>query len=321
MVRVLLIALWAVASLAGYIYALQQHIPVPVAMRVLPAFLMEVGFFYVLGSDRLRARVERWPPAVTAFALIVAAVLPYSEAELALGSFRLSAFCIVGGLAAVVSLWYVLLPQRPATDILLLALVGSVWLYKILPQQYSGPPKLQVAALAQLMWFRTGVSAMVLLRRSDHVGFGLWPDRRQWRVGFLWFLAFLPLAGLMAWWVGFARPRMPQYSPDKTVLLVFATFFGVLWVLALGEEFFFRGLLQQWLTRWLGNEWAGLIAASLIFGFAHLWFRSFPNWRIVPLAVLLGVCCGMAFRQTKSIRASMVTHALVVTTWRIFFWG
>src|ERR1051325_9516331 len=90
MVRVLLIALWAVASLAGYIYALQQHIPVPEAMRVLPAFLMEAGFFYVLGSDRLRARVERWPPAVTAFALIVAAVLPYSEAELALGSFRLS---------------------------------------------------------------------------------------------------------------------------------------------------------------------------------------------------------------------------------------
>ena len=320
MVRVLLVALWAIASLAGYIYALQQHIPVSLALRVLPAFLMEVGFFYVLGMDRLRARIEKWPPAVTALALTAAAVLPYVEAELALGSFSARSFWIIAGLAAVVSFWYVLLPQRPATDMLLLAVVGLVWLSRILPPQYASPPKLQLAALAQLMWFRTGVFAMVVLRKSYDVGFGLWPDRRHWRVGFVWYFAFLPFAAVLAWWVGFAKPRLPQNPLDKTMLLVIATFFGVLWVLALGEEFFFRGLLQQWMTSWFG-EWGGLIGASLVFGSAHLWFRSFPNWRIVPLAVLLGLCCGMAFRQTKSIRAPMVTHALVVTTWRVFFWG
>jgi len=36
------------------------------------------------------------------------------------------------------------------------------------------------------------------------------------------------------------------------------------------------------------------------------------------LATLLGVCCGLAFRQARSIRASMVTHALAVTVWRVF---
>ncbi len=287
---------------------------------MLPAFLMEVGFFYVLGMDRLRARIEKWPPAGTAVALTIAAVLPYSAAELALGSFRSKSFLIIAGLAAIVSFWYVVLPQRPATDMLLLALVGFVWLSRILPQQYASPPKLQLPALAQLMWFRTGVFAMVVLRKSYDVGFGLWPDKRHWRIGVLWFVVYLPIAAVLAWWVGFARPRLPQGSFDRTILFTAATFFGVLWVLALGEEFFFRGLLQQWMTGWFG-DWGGLIGASLVFGSVHLWFRSFPNWRIVPLAVLLGLCCGMAFRQTKSIRASMVTHALVVTTWRIFFWG
>jgi membrane protease YdiL (CAAX protease family) len=315
-----LAGLWIIGAIGGYMYALQQHIPVATALKVLPAFLMEVTFFYVLGSERLRSRVEKWPPVVIALALTLAAVLPYSEATLALGSFGINAFLIIAGLAAVVSFWYVILPQRPGTDVLLLALIGFVWLSRILPQQYPTTfPKLQLPALAQLMWFRTGIFAMVSLRRSYDVGFGLWPEKRHWRIGVMYYLIFLPIAAVLAWWVGFAKPRVPPNGWEKTSLLAIATFFGVLWVLALGEEFFFRGLLQQWMTTWLGNDWAGLIAAAVIFGAAHLWFRAFPNWRIVPIAVLLGICCGLAFRQTRSIRAPMVTHALVVTTWRIFF--
>jgi membrane protease YdiL (CAAX protease family) len=110
---------------------------------------------------------------------------------------------------------------------------------------------------------------------------------------------------------------MPHFGWERSAIVV-ATFFGVLWVLALGEEFFFRGLLQQWMTAWLG-DWPGLLVTSLLFGSVHLWFRKFPNWRIAAIAVLLGIACALAFRQARSIRASMVTHALVVTTWRVFF--
>jgi membrane protease YdiL (CAAX protease family) len=122
----------------------------------------------------------------------------------------------------------------------------------------------------------------------------------------------------LAWWLGFARPHVPL-GFASTSFVVIATFFGSLWVLALGEEFLFRGLLQQWMSAWLRNEWAGLVATSLVFGSVHLWYRSFPNWRYAGLAALLGLICGLAFRQARSIRASMVTHALVVTTWRVFF--
>src|SRR5215813_2424196 len=99
----LLAALWVVASVAGYIYALQQHIPVSLAFKVLPAFLMEVGFFYVLGSDRLRARMGKWPPVVSALALVAAAVLPYTEAEWAVGSFSSKSFLVITALGAIVA--------------------------------------------------------------------------------------------------------------------------------------------------------------------------------------------------------------------------
>jgi len=39
----------------------------------------------------------------------------------------------------------------------------------------------------------------------------------------------------------------------------------------------------------------------------------------VPLAATLGWFCGRARNQAGSIRAAMVTHTLVVTTWRAFF--
>lgn len=168
------------------------------------------------------------------------------------------------------------------------------------------------------MWFRTGVFAMVSIRRPKNVGFGFWPQKREWKIGAIYYITFVPVATLLAWWIGFATPRWPT-GLERTSVMAIATFFGVLWVLALGEEFFFRGLLQQWMTTWLSNEWAGLIAASLIFGAAHFWFRAFPNWRMAAMGTLLGICCGLAFRQARSIRASMVTHALVVTTWRVFF--
>jgi uncharacterized protein len=103
------------------------------------------------------------------------------------------------------------------------------------------------------------------------------------------------------------------------VLQALGVFLGVLWFVALSEEFFFRGLLQQWLERWTGNASAALIAASVIFGSAHLGFhRIFPNWRWAIVAGILGVFLGLAWRKARSVQASMVTHALIVTVWKVF---
>ncbi|HUA85369.1 MAG TPA: CPBP family intramembrane glutamic endopeptidase [Bryobacteraceae bacterium] len=315
----LLPLLWAACAIAAYIYAVEQHIPLSRAFAVLPAFLLEATFFYALARDRIRARLEKFPPAAVALALTLAAVAPYSAAYLAAGDFHWRAWWTIAALAAAASFWFVFLPPAPASDIFFLVFIALVWLSRILHPDYPNLSRIPLEALLQLMWFRTGLFAMVVIRRVQNVGFGFWPRKNEWKTGAVWFLIFLPIAFLLGRFVGFVGKPRVALGWERASLLSVGTFFGALWVLALGEEFFFRGLLQQWMTRWFGSEWAGLAGASVIFGAAHLWFRAFPNWRIAVLATVLGACCGMAFRQTRGIRAAMVTHALAVTVWRVFF--
>jgi uncharacterized protein len=316
----LLPLVWAACAIAGCLYALHQNIPWSVALKAFPAFLLEATFFYALAVERVRARIEKLTPTAIALALVLAAVAPYGAASIAFGTFHLRAFLSIAVLAAAVSFWYLWLPRTAGSDLIFLVFVAAVWLSKILPGAYPRPiPKLPLEALAQAMWFRTCLFAMVSIRRPPGIGFGFWPTSRDWKIGALYYVAFLPVAAGLAWWIGFAKPRVPVNGLPWTSFAAVATFFGTLWVRALGEDFFFRGLLQQWMVKWLRSEWAGLAAASLVFGAAHLWYRQFPNWRISAIATLLGLCSGLAFRTARGIRAPMVTHALVVTTWRIFF--
>ena len=312
--------LWMAGAAAAYIYTQERGIPWTTVLAVLPAFLLELSFYYTLGAERLRTRLERLPPAAIAGALVLAAVAPYALASLALGNFSWHSLGWLAALAFASAFWYVLFPHRTAVDILFLVFIAAVWLSRVIPPLYATPnPRLPLAILGQLMWFRTGLLAMLSVRRVKNIGFGFWPRASEWKIGALYFLGLLPAAAAAVWATGFASPHLRYASWEKSSLVGVATFFGILWVVALGEEFFFRGLLQQWTARWLGSDWGGLLLTSLLFGSVHLWYRSFPNWRIVPVAALLGLFCGLAFRQARSIRASMVTHALTVTAWRIFF--
>ncbi len=312
--------LWAAGALAGILYAQARGVPWSTAALALPAFLLEVSFYYALGSERLRARLEKLPPAALALALTAAALIPYAAASLAFGSFRWQSLAILAILAGGASFWYVIFPHTAWTDIFYLIAMAAVWLTKVIPHQYISPhPRVPLAVLGQLMWFRTGLFSMVSMRRTRNIGFGFWPGASEWRIGALYFAALLPVAAAIGWALRFTRPHVRYAGWEKLPLATIATFFGTLWVLALGEEFFFRGLLQQWIAEWLHNEWGALLLASACFGSVHLWYEAFPNWRFAILAGVAGIFYGLAFRQARSIRASMVTHALTVTTWRIFF--
>jgi len=317
MTWLLLPLFWVACVAAGYLYTQQKGVPWEVAQVVAPAFVLEATLFLALAIEKLRQRLDKLPRAMIAVALVVAAVAPYLTASLALGSFswmHLGALLVLTG---VLSFWYVLLPHNPLTDAGLLGFAAAVVLLKVFSQIYVRPhDKLAMEALGQAMWIRTGLFAILSVRRVKGVGFGFWPEWREWKIGALYFVAFLPVAAGLGWAIDFTQPRWP--SPGWGTLLPL-TFFGTLWVLALGEELFFRGLLQQWMCGWLKNEWAGLFATAVVFGSVHLWYSTFPNWRFAVLAALAGVFYGLAFRQGKGIRASMVTHALTVTTWRTFF--
>ena len=92
------------------------------------------------------------------------------------------------------------------------------------------------------------------------------------------------------------------------------TFFFI----AVPEELFFRGWLQNLLERRMGRYPALFLTAAL-FGLSHFNKRAVHfNWRYVLLAALAGIFYGRAWRQERRVGASAITHASVDTIWSLW---
>jgi hypothetical protein len=316
-----ILIVWAVVVLGGLAYAGYLDVPSRIAAPVIAAFLWEASFYLVPGFAGVRAAMEkRWSSRVLALGLIAASAVPYLTYTLPLGSFDWRGLALLLSLAAAASFCYLCLPHSGFTDAVFLVFMAAVVLSGCFPAIYPVPaPRLRLEILGQMMWVRTGVLAALWFRRAEGVGFGFIPSIAEWRTGLRHYLYFLPVGLPLAVAIGFVRFRPLPYEWWMTAGVALGTFLGMLWVVALGEEFFFRGLMQQWLSRALGNRVAGLVLASIAFGLVHLPFRSFPNWRFALVAAVAGLFYGRAYSQAGGIRAAMITHALVNTTTRLFF--
>jgi membrane protease YdiL (CAAX protease family) len=305
--------IWVAGFPAGLFYADQQHISIAAALPALLAVLAELTAYASLSCERARAA---WRPAW----LVLAAPLPYALYALPAGVFEWSSAAALAALAALAAGWFGILGSSPAARFGFVLLMAAPVLFRFFPPLLARPhPELRLEFLGQLMWIRVGILTVLRELGPDGIGFGFLPRPRDWRIGIVWYLASLPALLLLAPLTGFARFTPPPDPWWQTAAAAAATFLGILWVVALGEEFFFRGLLQRWLTEAFRSPWAGLAAASLLFAAAHLGFRKFPNWDFALLALAAGAAYGMAYRQSGAIRAPMVAHALLVTTWRILY--
>lgn len=314
--RAALLIGWLTLSAAGWLYAREKGIPVWAAVPIVAAFLLEYSFYLAPGFEAVRERLRtRLSRGQLAAGLVSGAIAPYLVSSLGTGQFRWQALAQLTALAMVVCCWYLLLPPSPVTDILFLILLVAVVLAHIFERIYASPVHQRIDILGQLMLIRTGALVMLLLRNVQGIGLGFLPTQREWIIGVRHFFYFLPVGVPLALGLGLSQFTLEGLLLWKTL----ATFFGALWVVALSEEFVFRGLLQQWLEQWTGSAEAAVLLASLAFGLCHLPFRSFPNWKLAAVAAIAGWFYGRAYRQAGAIRASMVTHALVVTTWRVLF--
>ena len=309
-----LLLLWPAGALAARWYARAEEIPAGVAIPVALALLLELSLYAALAFQETRdriARLGRWLPS----ALIASAAVPYLVYAWPTGMFDVRALGELLALAGAASAWYYVLPHRRIADAAFLVFMAAVVLARLFDRIYASPVDgLDVQILGHLLWIRLGITALLLVRRLDGIGFGFWPSRREWLIGLRQFAILLPLAAALLYGLDFARLNLDAAPWGMAPF----TFFGILWVVALSEEFFFRGLLLRWLADWLGTV-PGLVIASLAFGAVHLSFREFPNWRFAALAALAGLFYGRAYLQGNGIRAAMVTHALMVTTWRTLF--
>ena len=321
--RAALLAGWMVLGVAGIVFARAKGIPLAAALPVIAAFLAEYPFYLVAAfpaeRQRLanigvmyRGRMARALPAILSGSL----VLPYLLCTLGGIPFDWLALVRLVSLGLAISLWYVILPAIAPLDAAFLGAgrlghARSLFRYHLPALLRSTPggarlgrsaarDRVDLDAATARSAKPAGASGRTAANGPSARGTTCysccWADRWQWRSG----------------------PRIwPSHAAHWWI--VAAIFFGSLWVSSLAEEFLFRGVLQQWVEDWTGNARVALLLTSVVFGLAHLWFRGFPNWRWVPVAAVLGWICGRARNQAGSIRASVVTHALVVATWRAFF--
>lgn len=221
---------------------------------------------------------------------------------------------------------YVLLPvlllagarNRPAGTWQDYAAVLALWLpvkLRWLHYLWPYPDERLSYILTVLLAVNVGVAAFLLMRQLDGVGYRIaWGGGWPFQVGTN-FVIFAAIAAPLGQAIGFIRFD-PGYAQLKTLpLLALGIFLFTAWP----EEFLFRGLLQNLLSRTLGSE-VGWLIAAVIFGLAHINNnRVFPNWRYFLLATIAGIFYGRAWRKTGSIFASAIVHALVDALWHFLF--
>jgi uncharacterized protein len=316
-----LFLVWIAACIGAYFYSQQQHISSSVTIALIPAFMVELAFYLVPGFPSARKAFDALGSKPLRAALLAASgVIPYLIEALRTRTFRLVSFVELLALVSVAAFWYAWISRGTLADLLFLGFMAAVYLSKQFDHIYGRPaPHVALLILGQLMWIRLGLLAVLSLRSLDDARFGFVPTREEWRIGVQHFLYFLPIGAALVYLVQLGSLRPQPLSWWKFGALLVLTFGGIFWVVSLAEEFFFRAFLQRVLARGMHSETVGLLAAAGLFGLAHLPFRGFPNWRLAIVAGALGIFCGLSLLRARSVRASMVTHALVATTWRMFF--
>jgi membrane protease YdiL (CAAX protease family) len=195
-------------------------------------------------------------------------------------------------------------------DAAALAIVVAVYYTKTFDAAWPLPhftffPKLFLADTALYLY--------LAIRRLEGIGYSLVPSRSAVVIGFREWLFYFPIALALGEATGFIHfhAARPTGMVLGAVLLTFL-------LIALPEELFFRGILQNLLETRVGKNLALLIAA-VIFGLSHFNHGAIFNWRYVLMASIAGVFYGRAWRTNRQILTSVVTHTAVDLVWSVWF--
>ncbi len=301
------------------------------APNIVAALLLLFPYFAVAFFPRAAvAWAERLPVPVQ-LTLPVLLSVPYLLVTLSAGIFRWS--------------WFALYLLLPVTIAVLLRLARQMDPPKTSEMPGANPPErgtrppllidfaiLIVLGLAvDLRWFErawpphmaifnkvllldAGIYGFVLIRQLGGTGFDLRLRLRDLGIGLREAAFYTPIALALGLALGFLHIHAVWPGFGKIAAAWIFTFFFI----AVPEELFFRGWLQNLLERRLGSRGALFLTAAL-FGLAHFNKRTtFFNWQYVVLAALAGVFYGRAWRRYRRVGTSAVTHATVDAIWSLW---
>jgi membrane protease YdiL (CAAX protease family) len=251
----------------------------PWSRAALPALLGLPYLTFAIPTGRVR-----WPVAVIIFLLpvVVSKVIESSTTRKLVWQ---DAF-VLGGLSAVY----------------LTRLLECAWPYA----ELAVLPKVYIADLALYLY--------VVVRKLDGIGYSLVPQLNALLIGMREWAYFAPLGIGLGAALRFIQFHARVPSAVSLVSGVLATFLLV----AVPEEIFFRGILQNLLETRLGQTTALVLSAAL-FGLSHFNKGASFNWRYVILATIAGIFYGRAWRARRQVLASAITHTAVDVIWELWF--
>jgi membrane protease YdiL (CAAX protease family) len=279
------------------------------------AITLAFYFWAIFCPESMQARALRLPLAVRLLAPAVLCV-PYAIVALHSGVFAWRWFCVYAMLPVVVA---VLLSRAALADpeergnwrdfAVLLVLGLAVDLRWLEP---AWPPRL--AIFSKFLLLDAGLYGFLVLRRLSGAGVNLRLRTRDVRVGLREFAIYAPIAIAIGLALGFLHLHMEWPGARKIVLAPLFTFFFI----AIPEEIFFRGWMQNLLESRIGRRGA-LYVTAVLFGLSHFNKRAVHfNWRYVLLAALAGIFYGRAWRSERRVAASAITHTAVDSVWSLW---
>jgi hypothetical protein len=264
---------------------------------------------------KLASATKRFPTSVRRFVPAVLCV-PYLLVACSFGIFHWSWVALYALLPVGVSLLMLQAtrvdPDQHGNwrDFLVLAILGVAVDFRWF--EHAWPAHLVV--FNKMLLLDAGIYGFLVIRQIDGAGFDLRLRLRDLAIGLREFALYAPIAIALGLSIGFLHlhaswPPLPSLAGAS----LFTFFF-----IAVPEELFFRGWLQNLLERRIGRLPA-LFLTAVLFGLSHWNKRAVHfNWRYVLLAMVAGIFYGRAWRQQRRVGASAIAHASVDTVWS--FW-
>ena len=280
------------------------------ALLTLAPFLA-VAFF----PQAIGAWVRRFPTWAQLAAPAVLCV-PYLLVACGAGIFRVQWLALYALLPAAVA---ILLWQATRTDpgqhgnwrdFLVLAALGLA----VDLRWFEGAWPAHLAIFNKILLLDAGIYGFVLIRQLDGTGFDLRLRFKDLGIGLRETAIYTPIALALGLWLDFLHLHWAWPGLRAIAGAWLFTFFFV----AVPEELFFRGWLQNLLEKRIGR-YSALFVTACLFGLAHFNKRTTNfNWRYVLLAALAGIFYGHAWREQRRVGASAVTHATVDAIWSLW---
>ena len=266
-----------------------------------------------LAGDSIARACEKLPVGVRLVLPVVFGV-PYALAGSASESGRWFVLYFTLPVLVAVLLWHAKQsdPQQRGDwrDFAILLILGLAvdlrWLESAWPTHFS--------VIGKLILLDSGLYGFLVIRQLTDVGFDLRIGRDDFAVALRELIFFAPIALTLGLTLGFLHLHASLPRPGSAALTVLVTFF----LIAIPEEIYFRGWIQNLLERRIGRL-GSLFLTSAIFGLCHFNKRAVHfNWRYVLLAAIAAVFYGRAWRQRHRVAASAITHAGVDTIWSLW---